>query len=245
MKDGERNFSKIILEDIAKREDLSIEEKVLALNEFKFCVAKNRNRKEIIQMAQGHLLETAAPREISNSWIMNYWEKIGNISESDFQELWARVLAEEANYPNTVSKRLLHNLALMGREDAENFLNFTRFCFYDKSSDLVHPIIFIRENSTAYADSRITTEKLQELEQFGLIETNYEVGFSLKKKKSLRYMSYYIDLKAPSIHIGNVRLTADGQKLFKIVENRNHKQIMEFTVHKLENHGCDVKIISK
>lgn len=245
VKEGEREFSKIILEDIARNEGLSIEEKVLALNEFKFCVAKNKNRKEVIQKAQGYLLETASPREISDSWIMTYWEKIGNAAELEFQEMWARVLAQEANYPNTVSKRLMYNLALMGKQDAENFLNLTRFCFYDKSADLVHPIIFIRENSVAYADSRITTERLRELEQFGLIEINYETGFSFKKKKILRYMNSYIEVSAPRIHVGNVRLTEDGQTLFKIVEKQNHEQIMQFTIQKLEAHGCEVKLIRK
>lgn len=244
-KESERTFSKMMVEEIARDETLSMEEKTLAWNEYKFNIVKNKNRREILEKAQPHLSETANPSGISDDWILDYWEKIGKIVMEEFQELWGRLLAEEANYPGTVSKRLLHNMFLMSEQDVENFMNLTRFCFFGKTEDMVHPIIFIRENSAAYANSKITTEVLRELEQFSLIDVDYEAGFSFHKKKDLMYTNHYIELEAPRIFVGNVRLTADGQKLFRLVDKRNNEQILAYTLQKLEYYGCDVKVMSK
>lgn len=245
LKESERIFSKMMAEKIMEDASLSNEEKAFVWNEFKYIIAKNKNRKTILEKAQYHLKENANPNEMSDDWIFEYWEKIGKIVMEDFQELWGRLLAEEANYPGTVSKRLLHNMFLMSKQDVENFMNLTRFCFFDKKADMVHPIIFIKDNSAAYANSKITTEVLRELEQFSLIEVDYAAGFSFHNKKDLMYTNHYIKLNASRIFVGNVRLTADGQKLFKIVDKRNNDQILAYTIQKLQYHGCDVKVISK
>lgn len=244
-KEGDRTFSKMMVEKIMQDESLSVEEKAFVWNEYKYNITKNKNRKDILEKAQPHLTESANPNEMSDDWILDYWEKIGKIVMEEFQELWARLLAEEANYPGTVSKRLLHNMFLMSKQDVENFMNLTRFCFFDKKEDMIHPIIFIKEDSVAYKRTRVTTEVLRELEQFSLIEVDYTTGFSFHNKKDLMYTNHYIELKASRIFVGNVRLTADGQKLFKIVDKRNNDQILSYTIQKLQYHGCDVKVISK
>lgn len=245
VKEGDRIFSKMMVEKIMQDESLTAEEKALVWNEYKYNIKKNKNRKDILEKTQPHLKESANPSEMSDDWILDYWEKIGKIVMEEFQELWARLLAEEANYPGTVSKRLLHNMFLMSKQDVENFMNLTRFCFFDKKEDMVHPIIFIKEDSVAYAGTRVTTEVLRELEQFSLIEVDYATGFSFHNKKELMYTNHYIELKAPRIFVGNVRLTADGQKLFKIVDKRNNDQILSYTIQKLQYHKCDVRVMSK
>lgn len=245
IKSSERNFTKKIYEEIANNNDMSIEEKVMLLNEYKFLIKKSKNRKEVLQKVYAYLEESARPNEIEDGWLLDYWDRIGNVADSMYRDIWARILAEEANCPSTVSRRLMFNLSLMSKRDAENFLNLTRFCFFDKESDLVYPIVFIRDEQTSYEKSGITTEKMYELEQFSLVETNYESGFAFNNKKTLMYTNHYIELKSNRTNIGNVRLTDDGQVLFKIIEKRNNEQILSFTLQKLQYQGCEINVVNK
>ena len=230
IKSSERDFTKKMYAEIADNNNLTIEEKMLLVNEYKFLIKKSKNRKEILQNVYVHLEELARPQEIEDSWLLDYWDRIGNVADPIYRDIWARILVEEANCPNTVSRRLMFNLSLMGKRDAENFLNLSRFCFFDKESDLVYPIVFIRDEQTSYKKSGITTEKMYELEQFSLVETNYESGFAFNSQKKLMYTNHYIEFKSNRTNIGNVRLTDDGQMLFKIIEKRNNDQILSFTL---------------
>ena len=44
------------------------------------------------------------------------------------------------------------------------------------------------------------------------------------------------------IDAGNVRLTEDGQRLYKIIEKRENIQILEYTHERLEYRGCNIKL---
>lgn len=242
LREAQKNYTKLLLEKIVNDDNLSIEEQMAAIQEYEFLLKKNKNRHKIISEAQSFLSEEAQPEKVDDSWIVNFWDKAGTVTDSVFQEMWSRILAEEVNHPSTISKRLLLNLSLMSSEDANKFLNLSRFCFLDKFVDMAHPIIYIKEFSGDYAKSKITTDMLKELEQFDLIETNYETGFSFKKKKVLTYQDYVIELYARRIPVGNVKLTADGQKLFKIIKKQNNNQILDYTIEKLQYKKCNVNI---
>lgn len=242
LKEGQKNLTKSIFDNLAQDDELTIEEKMAVAQEYRFLLKKNKNRKRIINEAQKYVEETANPAEVDDSWIVNFWEKSGTVSDDKLQDLWSRILAAEVNFPRTVSKRLLHNLSLMSAVDAQNFMNLARFCFQDKYNNISHPIIYIKDNSIVYKNSRITTEVLNELEQFSLIQTNYESGFAFKRKKVLLYRNSLIELSGENIPVGNVRLTEDGQKLLSIIERSENAQILEYTIERLQYSGCLINI---
>lgn len=240
---GQKEFSKIFFTQTANREDLSIEEKVNLIQEYKFLLAKNKNRFAVLKKAEKHLLTTAQPEKVEDSWIFNFWDKCGTISDETLQEIWGRVLAQEVNNPSTVSKRLLHNLSLMSVSDAENFSNLVRFCFDDCKEDIAHPLIFIKEHPNVYSGSKIISKILKELELFSLIETNYDTGFIFENKKRLNYRNCTFEIRLERIKAGNVRLTDDGQCLYKIVEKHPKNRILEYTIDILQNNGANIKMI--
>ena len=55
LKESERIFSKMMAEKIMEDASLSNEEKAFVWNEFKYIIAKNKNRKTILEKAQYHL----------------------------------------------------------------------------------------------------------------------------------------------------------------------------------------------
>lgn len=237
-----RELVRSVFHDISKNDALSDKEKICITNELRFLIKKNKNRETIISNSIGYLNESARPDLIENSWLVNFWDKAGTVSDEMFQDLWSRILAEEVNKPNTISKRLLHNLSLMSVTDANNFLNLAKFCFLDKNDNSIsQPIIYIKEDPDFYASYGIYSYILKELEQFSLIETNYDTGFAFNNRKILFYLRTTLEIDAPRIPIGNVRLTGDGQKLFAIISKSQKDKILDYTVEKLQYKNCETK----
>lgn len=236
-----KELVKTIFNDIGENETLSYEDKIGIAQECRFLLKKNKNRKKIISDAIGYLQENASPNLVDDSWLVNFWDKAGTVSDEMFQNLWSRILAEEVNKPNTVSKRLLHNLSLMSTYDANNFINLCRFCFFEQIYKVAHPIIFIKDDSAFYSSFDITSDVLKELEQFSLIETNYDTGFVFLNRKILTYGQTSLDMQAKRIPVGNVKLTSDGQKLFSIISKSQDSKILDYTIEKLQYTNCEIK----
>lgn len=58
----------------------------------------------------------ASPEMISDDWLGFAFDNIGSVSEPAVQELWARLLAQEANRPGRVPRRAAAKLSLMDRQ---------------------------------------------------------------------------------------------------------------------------------
>lgn len=235
LRQAQRNYTLGYFDQILHDEQLTQAQKEDMMMEYRSFVRRSDNRRKIISDAQNMLPETAKPEQIEDSWILNFWDKAGTVTDESFQGLWSRLLVAEAVEPNSVSKRLLHNLSLMSANDANHFQDLAKFCFLDGNDDLAHPIMYIKDDVKYYARWRITTDILNELENFCLIETNYESGFVFKEQKILKYRNYRFEMTAPRIPVGNVRLTADGQKLFHTVFTTGHEKILERTLDKLQS----------
>lgn len=246
--DDPQNIGKIamtgineVLSNMVNDDSISHEKKLLFCAQL-FELRKMKNVSEIIKKALNEIEDDVKTKDVDEDWLLDYLNKATCIKSGMFQNLWAKILSEEIKEPNTISRRLLHNLYLMNKNDAQNFLELSRFCFYDRYEDLVHPLIYIRNHEREYAKSRITTEILKEMEQFSLIETNYDTGFAFENKKTLIYTNHCIVIKASIIPAGNVRLTKDGQRLFKIIDKMNSNQILEYTISRLQYENCTVEI---
>lgn len=245
IKKGQRDFNNNLFNEIIQNNELTPQEKIAVAQECRLLIIKNNNRKTILNATHSKLTDTAKPEEIEDSWLFSFWDKAGQIFDKELQKIWSDILAKQANEPNSISKRLLHNLSLMSSEDARKFSNLTRFCFDDFYSDLTHPLIYIKDHPLAYKDSNITAQILKELEMFSLVEINYEFGFAFNKKKVLKYREFVIEISGEKINAGNVKLTEDGQRLYKILqgtEKKENHQIFEYTVEQLQYNNCNVII---
>ena len=54
-------------------------------------------------------------------WFIRFYEAVGNISDEDMQDIWAKILAGEINQPHTYSLRLIDVLKNLGKQEAELF----------------------------------------------------------------------------------------------------------------------------
>lgn len=76
-----------------------------------------------IAQAMPMIGQAAAPEGIEDDWLGYAFDYIGGVGEATVQELWARLLAQEANRPGLISKRAVTKLALLDRRSAYHLRN--------------------------------------------------------------------------------------------------------------------------
>ncbi len=184
-------------------------------------VEEEANRQEnmecITRKAIPQLQDGSDPNKIEDDWVTNFFDKSRIVSDSEMQELWASVLAGEANLPGTYSKRTVNFLADLDKKDAEMF---TALCSFGWFVGRFTPLIF-DFTASIYNHKGINFGSLTHLDSIGLIQFSNLAGFSrLSLPKELRVSYYGIPLTLTmenedqnSLDIGMVLLTQVGREL--------------------------------
>lgn len=188
--------------------------------------------------------------QLNFDWFIRFYDLAKNISNEEFQILWAKVLASEIRKPGNVSYSLLHTLYMMESYQANVFKSIVRFSLFDGVKNLAHPLIFLSSNIKPYENSNITFEGLKELERLGLIECSFYKEYVFKGKKIFRYGNKEILIIGDSnnkdnIKAGNVKYTKNGQFLFSIVglEYKEYViEIIDFIIDKFKKRNCTIII---
>jgi hypothetical protein len=189
---------------------------------------KQDNIETITRKALPELKAEASPERVENDWITNFFDKCRLISDDQMQELWARVLAGEANAPRTFSKRTVDLLASLDKSDA---VSFSRLCsfgvFFDELDETI-PLVYDIEEPI-YGSHGLDFFVLSELDSIGLIrfDEKHVTTWDPSRRGLLRYFDYMIclDPVGKRLELGGVILTKSGQELASIC---NPTPIMEF-----------------
>ena len=139
---------------------------------------KQSNMESIIKKAIPRLNRHASPDRMENDWISNFFDKNRIISDSDMQELWARILAGEANMPGTFSRKTVNLMADLEKRDAEIFRNLCRFVWEAQDPKLV-PVVFDL-NHDIYNRHGIAFDSCTHLEALGLVQLNHTPSYLLE-----------------------------------------------------------------
>ena len=183
-------------------------------------VTKQLNMENVTEKALLGLNDNANPEAMENDWIMNFFDKCRMVSDDDMQQIWAGILAGEANNPGSFSRRTVNLVADLDKRDAELFENLCGFAWM--ISD-VTPLVF-DAHADMYNLNGITFESLGQLESLGLIHFNGVAGFellNLRKKARISYHGRPVVLEFPNdgdnnLSIGTTLLTQSGQELAPI-----------------------------
>jgi hypothetical protein len=215
---------------------------------------KQENTLSIIKKTIPYLKETAKPQDIDNDWILNFNDKSKLISEESMQEHWARILAEEANQPQSFSKRTVNLMAELDKRDAEAFTNLCAFkweIFDSNKQFLFVPYDF--KNDTSNLFNKINFDLLIHLESIGLIKkATLSEGFLItcdSKKSQIKYAnsSYSLEFQNETtndIIIGTVLLIPMGEELSKICNPEPIAGFEEYTIEALRNQGITLNKIN-
>ena len=178
---------------------------------------RQKNIEDITKQAIPHLAENTDASKVDNDWITNFFDKARIISDAEMQELWARVLAGEANSPGNYSKRTVNALGGIDKNDAALFIKLCSFCGILGG---ITPLI-LDLNDKIYSENSLTFLNLTHLDSIGLINFNDITGFrriGLPKIISIQYYGKPLYLTMPKdsdneLDIGKVILTKIGKEL--------------------------------
>ncbi len=126
------------------------------------------NLVRILSKASCQLTGSARPDLISDDWAANFKDKARTCSDADMVELWAQLLAGEANKSGSYSRKAVNTLGDMGKADAELFSNLCQFQLMMGTAGRREPVI-IRGNLGIYRRWGITSDSLGVLREFGLV----------------------------------------------------------------------------
>lgn len=215
---------------------------------------KQENALSIIKKATPFLKETAKPQDIDNDWILNFYDKSKLVSEESMQVQWARILAEEANQPQSFSKRTVNLMAELDKEDAEAFMNLCAFkweIFDSNQQFLFIPYDF--QDYTSNLFNKINFDLLIHLESFGLIKhassSEYIFITCNSQKGQIKYInsSYSFEFQNETnkqIIIGKAVLTPMGIELSKICNPEPIVGFEEYTIEALRNQSLTLNKIN-
>lgn len=184
---------------------------------------RQENMEAITEKAIPQLKEESDPSQIEDDWVTNFFDKSRIISDDEMQDVWAKVLAGEANAPGTYSKRTVNFLGDLDKRDAELFQNLCSFGFFVGKFT---PLVFDSEASI-YNERGIDFNTLTHLDSIGLIKFHGFSGFKRKglpKKCAVLYAGMPLVLEMPKdeendIPIGKVLLTKLGEELVTVCKS--------------------------
>lgn len=180
---------------------------------------RQKNMENITIKALPQIQENSDPSKMEDDWVTNFFDKARIVSDAEMQEIWAKILAGEANKPRTYSKRTINLLSDMDTRDAKLFQSLCNFVWL---ADKPLPLVFDFQDDI-YENEGIDFTTLTHLDSIGLIKFDNLAGFMIKYKNlpiqiNIKYCKYNfsLDINDTGFEIGNVLFTAVGNELFNI-----------------------------
>lgn len=204
-----------------------------ALHRFLEEEAKRQsNIEQITQKALPLLEEKSSPQNVEDDWITNFFDKCRIVSGHEMQELWARVLAGEANRPGAFSRRTVNLLGDLDKTDAELFTNLCSFVW---ALGIMIPLVFDTE-AECYVKRGLYFSSLSHLESLGLIRFDAVAGFArtkIPKEFPAFYYGRRLELKFPmesnnQLQVGVAMLTRAGLELAPVSGSKPADGFFEF-----------------
>lgn len=224
------------IEDV-KRSDFDPITKAALISNANTIVKEYCNQAAIIQKALSSIQDNAKPELVEDDWISQFMDKARLVSDSEFQVIWGRILAEECNRPGCIPRSLLQTLEQMDRFDAEQFTLLCSFSIYTIGNDCKEysPMVIWEHMSDLYEKKGISFDGLVNLKALGLIDTS--IG-KLNPEYTNQYNVfpsniYYFDKgyqpleNMNQIPVGNVIFTKTGQALCQVIETKGHENFVE------------------
>ncbi|MDE2725164.1 MAG: DUF2806 domain-containing protein [Gemmatimonadota bacterium] len=167
---------------------------------------RQNNIEEITNKALPNLNDSSDPDHMEDDWITYFFDKARIVTDREMQQLWAQVLAGEANSPGTYSKRTVNFLSDLDKSEAFLFSQLCRYCWYIGEAV---PLIINHEDEI-YSVANINFNTLSHLESIGLVQLNSIHGFLKQSRKGT---------------LGNVVVTYFGEKVVLEIEKKKLTQI--------------------
>ncbi|SHN56658.1 Protein of unknown function [Butyrivibrio hungatei DSM 14810] len=180
-----RIAQKTFIKDI-QNSDIDPVSKALLISQSGKIIRERTNQHNTLSIAINSITKADKIEDVDNDWIVQFMESVKNISDVEFQKVWALIFASECSKPGSVPKSLLFVLQRMDKNDAELFVRFSSLVV--KVCGVPAPCLFDefyesgKEKRGIYETSGMTYEDLTQLEALGLVKTSavYAGGFFIQ-----------------------------------------------------------------
>jgi Protein of unknown function (DUF2806) len=178
---------------------------------------------------------------MEDDWIANFFDKCRIVSDEEMQQIWAKVLAGEANLPGTYSKRTVNFLGSLDKQDA---VLFTKLCGFGWQIGNVAILIYDVKDPI-YTDAGINFSALSHLDDIGLISFQHLTGFkrmAFPKRISVSYYCEPVNIEfnndaGNDLETGKVLLTQVGQQMAPICGSQSVPGFMDYVLRRWNEKG--------
>lgn len=180
------------------------------------------NSNNILALASHDLKSDNNPKNMDDDWISYFFDKAKNISDSEMQLIWGKILAKEANNPTSISKSLVNSLSLIEKYQAETFQNLCQYQIeiIEPSKQASSKCLIIPFDIGGTYFEHINRSILSELDNIGLISYT-DMGSKYLTNTPILKGSYFgknfvitcSQPALPQIYIGSVNFTLNGMIL--------------------------------
>jgi uncharacterized repeat protein (TIGR03899 family) len=186
-------------------------------------IRRQNNIDNVSQIAMEQLSQEKVVSEdpVDEDWTTRFFNIIEDVSDSEMQNLWGRILAGEVKQPNSYSLRTLEILKNLSQKEAEIFTKFARLALVSNNTSF---ILNPESNEFLMKEYQITFNDRLLLEEAGLITAN-DLTFQLKgQKMRTPFLFGKIVLLAerlegcPEQHLPILVFTKTGSDLLKLIE---------------------------
>lgn len=195
--------------------------KASLISNAKKTIKEYSNQRDIVSMAINTLNPSARPNDVDEDWLLQFMDKTRLVSNSDFQIIWAKILAEECNSPGAIPKALLHILEQMDKHSAESFMKLASvsISFIDEGKIEYTPIVPKNRFNSYFESMGINLNELIELQSLGLINvsdglTQYSMNCGTSVVARYHEQKYELPKTFP---VGEVLYTRIGEVLCGVV----------------------------
>jgi hypothetical protein len=196
---------------------------------------KQENIESITAKSTSKVLDSAKPEDIEEDWLTNFFDRCRSVSDDEMQQIWANILAGEANNPGRFDKKTIDLLSTMGKADAQNFQKLARFVvFFPRAV----PLIF-DHNADIYKDNGCNFEYFNLLQDLGLVNFNFSVGYNLtivSGSTILRYSNRFYSMSFDSnnfFDVGQVILTRACMQIIELCSDIYDEEFEHYFIENL------------
>ncbi len=204
------------------------------------------NMEEITYKALPLVAENASPGDMENDWIRNFFAKCRGISDSDMQDMWARILAGEANRQGSFSRKTVNLMEDLGSADVAVFNDFCSFAW--SLGGFISPVVLDMDDEM-YRKNGVTYDSSMQLESLGLVYIHDITTMDLTgltQSIRLHYFNRPLELRLSEeannrIPVSHILFTQAGMELSRICNAKPILGFYEFASAKWE---AESKVVS-
>jgi hypothetical protein len=235
-------------QDIAQR----VSERVNRLE-----IRRQENIEGIVVQASKELPEAVDEQPVNEDWIAQFFNLSQDISDSEMQILWARILAGEVARPESYSLRTLQTVKVLSKGDARLFSQYCSYVWQLRGNTLCH--YRTDETDSHIASKGIGGVERKHLQDLGLMNSSdvgmrsssypYTVLSSRDKPFEATYfgrrylVKQFLDPNESAIILPEF-LTDIGSQLFTISGAQPDEQFIAVLVESLKKEKIQVAIKS-